>query len=434
MNTIFTQHLKSKYVDIVYNLTSPKVCDIKVKELSSEHEETFRVTYGSPRTISYETPSVGILKLEIMKPKDAQIEIVSIVNRSQQGDFLNLSESNLVDKNNYDKNKSKVSESMLDAKPHIQWFLTWKCNYKCQYCWQEAANEIYRNTKNNKLTPELWAESFNKLNPKEIYFTGGEPTLYKGLVDVIKMLNPEIELRMTTNFGKTFNLDKWSELPPNRVDVDASLHPTQVNVDDFIRKVADYTEKYGSEKFGIELVRHPDNLKIVNEAGLIDFCKDRGITLNLDEYVSVFEEEDQDGMELDLYKQIVDIKPLSPLDFGPLCEPVEIPLDCSLKLEPCTDKARLPIFCPAGSMRINVDGFGDAYTCMSAVDRSKMFGRHALPHYKPVGNILDDNFSLMSEPVVCWESFRCSACDSCFVSKFWEPMDEQFNMQLPICE
>lgn len=426
--------LKSQYIDIVYALRDPKVSDIKIVELTSGKEETFRVSYGDPRTISYEASSIGSLELEILKGRGVDLDIISLVNRNNKHDYLNLSDSPHVDKENYFANKRSVEQAMLTARPHIQWFVTWKCNYKCSYCWQEEAHEVYRHTNNNKYSPENWAAAFNKLNPHELYFTGGEPTIYKKLPELISLLNPDIKLRMTSNFGPTFNLDRWKEVPPNRVAIDASLHPTQVDVDAFIAKVVQYTEEYGSESFGIELVKHPDNLKIVHEAGLVDFCKQRGIKLTLDDYVSVFEEDDQDGMEKDLYQQIVQIKSVIPLDFDSLTEKTKIPDDCSLKLGKASDKSRLPVFCPAGSLRINVDAFADVYTCMSAIDRSKMFGTYGLPHYKPIGNLLDPSFKLLSEPVICWESFRCSACDSCFVSKFWKPVDEKFNKQLPICE
>ena len=68
--------LKSKYVDIVYKLRSPKTTDIKLVELTSNKRETFRVSYGDARTISYETPSVGFLEFEIVKARGVDIEII----------------------------------------------------------------------------------------------------------------------------------------------------------------------------------------------------------------------------------------------------------------------------------------------------------------------------------------------------------------------
>ena len=65
--------------------------------------------------------------------------------------------------------------------------------------------------------------------------------------------------------------------------------------------------------------------------------------------------------------------------------------------------------------------------------RSKLFGNYSLPHYKPLGNILDGTFERLNEPVICWEKFRCSACDYQRVGKHWRKMDDGFDKQLPIC-
>jgi hypothetical protein len=241
---------------------------------------------------------------------------------------------------------------------------------------------------------------------------------------------------MTTNFGPTFNLEKWKVgVPVDRfTNITVSLHPTQTDKEEFFYKAEQYVNHYGSDRFGIELVKHPDNLRIISELELSDFCNKHKIELILDDYVSVFREEDQSGMDKDFYQQIVEIKSIIPTDHRSLSRKVSVPEDCSLKLEPTDNKERLPVFCPAGNLRINVDAFADVYTCMSAIDRSKMFGSHALPHYPPIGNLLDPDFKLLNEPVICWESFRCSACDSCRVGEHWNPVDEEFSYQLPICE
>jgi radical SAM protein with 4Fe4S-binding SPASM domain len=95
---------------------------------------------------------------------------------------------------------------------------------------------------------------------------------------------------------------------------------------------------------------------------------------------------------------------------------------------------RTPIYCPAGWKKINIDFEGNIFTCMSAVDRSKLFHSTAMPHYSPIANIFDDNFELQKEPILCWESFRCSACDYQMIKHSWTPFKNEFNYQLPIPE
>ena len=128
---------------------------------------------------------------------------------------------------------------------------------------------------------------------------------------------------------------------------------------------------------------------------------------------------------------MIQIDTLNTLDHAPLVDYAK-PVNSELPIT--NDSSRLPIFCPAGSLRINVDSTGDAYTCMSAIDRSKLFGDYALPHYKSIGNILDGTFKRLEEPVICWEKFRCSACDYQRVGKYWKEIDSDFDRQLPICE
>ena len=103
-------------------------------------------------------------------------------------------------------------------------------------------------------------------------------------------------------------------------------------------------------------------------------------------------------------------------------------------VEKTNDKSRQPIFCPAGWKKINVDFEGNIFTCMSAIDRSKLFHQSAMPHYTPIANIFDKDFELKKEPVICWESFRCSACDYQMLQHAWRPFKNNFNHQLPIVE
>ena len=50
-----------------------------------------------------------------------------------------------------------------------------------------------------------------------------------------------------------------------------------------------------------------------------------------------------------------------------------------------------------------------------------------------VKSMLDGTFERLNEPVICWEKFRCSACDYQRVGKHWRKMDDGFDKQLPIC-
>ena len=101
-------------------------------------------------------------------------------------------------------------QTMLDRPLfNVSWILGRFCNYKCSYCWPYARSdkmdyqtlEFYKNTideikrqaRNNGFTEFHWS------------FSGGEPTAYKQLPDLVKHLDetesPYQSIHMTTNLS-----------------------------------------------------------------------------------------------------------------------------------------------------------------------------------------------------------------------------------------
>ena len=89
------------------------------------------------------------------------------------------------------------------------WILGRFCNYKCSYCWPYARSdvsdhqplEVYKNTV-NEIKSQAQANGFNQFHWS---FSGGEPTAYKQLNDLVKHLD-ELEskyqsIHMTTNLS-----------------------------------------------------------------------------------------------------------------------------------------------------------------------------------------------------------------------------------------
>ncbi len=170
----------------------------------------------------------------------------------------------------------------------ITWFITWLCNYQCPFCWERIDEEIYRKSlmRTNKIKPEKWASAFNELNPGELYLTGGEPTLYRFLPEVIDQLNPQIQLKMTTNFGSSFDLVKYSPfvLDKRFSVMGFSFHPSECKSTDFQKKMDKALELGYNEAtdMGIEMVLYPDDLYAVPD--MLKYCEDRGVKLILDDY------------------------------------------------------------------------------------------------------------------------------------------------------
>ena len=453
--TVFEiEKLKSPYVDIIYSL-DVFASKVRLDEITSGHSQIFELIKGENNSLSYETKSKNNLKFSLSVPSGSSFKVKSVVNRENYYDFLNI--SSIVDyKDNERKWMQKYNNNKLVS---IQWFVSWKCNYKCSYCWQEVAKDLYRRGKTNTKNPEEWAKVFNKLNPDSLYFTGGEPTLYRKLPELINLINDDIILSITTNFSETLDLDNWIEkVPRGRFGLFfLSCHPTEIkSMDNFYKKVDKYLEHYGNDGFGIEMVVHKDTLH--ESERLIEFCQSRDIMSALDPFIPPTEDQSEDRVSGEKVKEMFgdlegnlailryekeqlsgsgsfDTSILKNRKSSTFNHKILVPqLQRHLGIETKTTDGRLPLFCPAGRLRINVDDMGDVYTCMSAIDRSKLFGEHSMPHYKSLGNLFDGTYKRLTKPVICWESFRCSACDVEAIEQYWEPFDEDFDWQLPIPE
>lgn len=110
----------------------------------------------------------------------------------------------------FDDITSFGQQTMLDRNVfNISWILGRFCNYNCSYCWPYARTDkidyqdysVYLNTINN-IKQQARANGFNAFHWS---FSGGEPTAYKQLLDLIKHLD-ELEsnyqsIHMTTNLS-----------------------------------------------------------------------------------------------------------------------------------------------------------------------------------------------------------------------------------------
>jgi len=420
-DVIEIENLKSEWIDIVYILYADTNSEIDLVTNNSKY--TYPLYIGGQRSISFKINNNDIVnntfKFNLKKDKNVNLKILSIINRENFYDFLNLKK---FEDDSSIRNKTRTKQIIKNERLRIQWFVTWKCNMSCEYCWQESAGSIYRTIggKTTK-TAKDWADAINNLNPCRLYLTGGEPSLFRELPQMFTMLNKDIKLDMTSNFGKTFDLKNWKNLDPDQWNfIFFSLHPTQLsNIDDFFNKLEKFFENFDSRKVGIEMVLHPKNVSLIDPQRIIDFSKKYNmVTPHLDNFV------DSNVSKLDRTQPKSSVKSTLKTSF-----------DTKYSLSNKTDNIqRQPIYCPAGWKKINVDFEGNIFTCMSAIDRSKLFHSSALPHYNSIGNIFDPNFKIKEEPVICWESFRCSACDYQDIQHAWTRFSDNFDYQLPIVE
>ena len=102
-------------------------------------------------------------------------------------------------------------QTMLDRPLfNISWILGRFCNYKCSYCWPYARSDVpdhqsldvYKSTV-DEIKRQARANGFDQFHWS---FSGGEPTTYKHLLDLIKYLDdgiatPYQTVHMTTNLS-----------------------------------------------------------------------------------------------------------------------------------------------------------------------------------------------------------------------------------------
>lgn len=389
------------WLDIVY-VAQPECSSIQVRVGS--FCQKFPTLHGGPRMICAELPETGELEWEISG--DGPLEVVSMACRRSRDEFHPL---------HHNKDAIEQAKHQMGFLPvSIQWFVTWKCNYACSYCWQETVAGAYRGERPAEATVDQWVDAITRLEPQQLYLTGGEPTIHRGIVELVSRLGTHAApVYLTTNLGRSFRGPEWVKgVPPEALDnITCSFHPTQTTWPEWAGKWRALCDHFGPDKVGLEMVKHPDNLRFLPELErLIEEYQPR--VANIDDY---FEQPQQ---------------MIKPVTTGPCYHQPDFRR--GTPPETSTDPRLAPKYCAAGMRRINIDPKGDAYTCMSAVDRSKMFGRHALPHYSPIGNVLDPDFKLNDGPTLCWETFRCSSCDVAQVASTWT--NHGSNRRLPIPE
>ncbi len=320
---------------------------------------------------------------------------------------------------------------------HINWFVTWHCNYHCQYCWEEVGKRFYRMSHQPWVPAEEWAGAFNRLKPRSIDMTGGEPTLYPHWMDFINMLAPGIIVTMTTNLGPTFDEAMFvKRMKPlaqggSIAKMALSFHPTQADFEDFLGKAR--CLKDNGFDLQINYVLHPVQMWQVKEYQ--DKFRYHGIEMHIEPFVAPSEAEGGTPVfltekEMEWTRMWVSSS-ASPKNEDRLGKQQFMPgtlnnADEDMKKSWGVD--RRPVLCDAGRIILTVDYNGDAYTCVSGLTRSRIFGLNALPHYAPIGNILRKEFSPYKHPFVCWEAFRCCGCDYDHVHDAWRypdiPADE----------
>lgn len=145
------------------------------------------------------------------------------------------------------QNIVRFGQRTMLSKPlfSTSWILGRFCNYKCSYCWPYARSdvldyqslELYKHTV-DEIKRQAAQNGFTQFHWS---FSGGEPTAYKQLLDLIKHIEsdttcPYQSIHMTTNLSPGSNWWKnWANitLPLQRRSITASYHSEFAKEQDF---------------------------------------------------------------------------------------------------------------------------------------------------------------------------------------------------------
>ncbi len=113
------------------------------------------------------------------------------------------------------------------------------CNYSCPYCY--VATSVNKGM-HFKYSMEKWEEAFERhFQNKNVvfYLSYGEPTIASKFYDVLEMIgrHPNWEGKITTNLSLPLEkLLNTKVAQDHRLNINASFHPTQIDIDTFLKQ------------------------------------------------------------------------------------------------------------------------------------------------------------------------------------------------------
>ena len=266
----------------------------------------------------------------------------------------------------------------------LSWQLTMKCNYHCIYCSQNNSKEKY-NFNSQKQVEQMALKLKNNILynniPVRIHLTGGEPTLYN-LNNIIKILDNNL----VKNYSITTNLSrdliyyyKLSKALKKQISFSASLHETECNIDEFIKKANIIPN------LKVYMVATKDNQEIINKVSKQLKC----------EYI--IRPEHNDKFELVNFSDISNKR-----------------INNYVEIE---DKEGIHIFSNQSDIwkkygSINFNG----YKCKRKYFKIKPNGDiyngscSYIVNQKPIGNILKDIIKFDINEIICKSNINCNLC------------------------
>ncbi len=172
----------------------------------------------------------------------------------------------------------------------VSWLLGRFCNYKCSYCWPYARSDTrdHRPTELvlktlSEIKRQARARNFNSFH---FSFSGGEPTLHPGYLDILKTYSEDQpqcnyqSLHMTSNISAGLGyFKKYAEVTKNinRVSITASYHKEMTTKEPFAEKLIFLQEQ--DINVTINMVMVPERFELLWEEAL--YFHEQGINVTL---------------------------------------------------------------------------------------------------------------------------------------------------------
>ena len=283
-----------------------------------------------------------------------------------------------------------LQTNFFDYQFEIEWVLTERCNYSCSYCATYDNNApTYFKTKEEYKQAVLYLKKYINNKKAKVNFLGGEPTLNKNWINLVKMLDDEnFVCRITTNLA--IHPKKYVEkLEGMSRFIITSFHPEFENPDLFVEKIK--ILERAKLLHSVSVMADKNNWNTVVEVynKLKNIVEDCALVKITDEHSSDYKiSSGYIDYSDDQLRQISETISSTKRDYEILVDGVSHTVD---SLRDVTDLNFKGMMCAIGKDRLHIKPNGDVYpsACFLNYPQTRM------------GNIYKENLKKVKKEVKC---------------------------------